>query len=347
MSERRFSRQDAVSKSLFIDLYQGALKIDDRTKRIIAATYVLLGGRLKMRKNELMHFHDGWLYRQYGLIRIPDREPCICKYCHHQAKENHTENDAYDSVSERFVNERYRSKNKRVRWVPYNWSPRIIAAIETYVEEVGVYPDSARSATRLLKNHILRNTEFLEPGDIDWRGVRATGDTFWAFQGLNTKKRAEIGGHREAELGTYSGTSPVEMSNILREKQGLDTLDFPKYDPVAIDARPHQMEPFEDPREIDPLENYDPFSTSPKVNPRTEERRADIDLTVDDFDTPENYGAEANPKDLEGLHKRWETRLRGEEDSKKSDPYKRAFKSRQEKSDGPKSGQSILFEFSP
>lgn len=344
MRRRRYSREDALDRWLFADLYQAALRINDPQRRLIAVTFLLLTGRLKMRISEAMHFHEGWLRRKYGLIEIPAFEPCLCKYCYKQAKKNHAPDDPYDSVEERMVNERYRTKNRRKRFVPISWSPRIVAAIEAYVDEIGVYPHRDRTATRLLQEHILPNAELLEPGDIDWRGLRATGDTFWAFSGLGTKARAEIGGHRETELGTYSGASPLGLSNQAREALGLEPLEIRTYDPVTHPPNPHPREPFEDPREIDPLENYDPLQRAPVFNPRSDEVPADVGIGRDDFDLLALDKRTPSLEEVRAVVQRYESLLEGSIANAPTDPLREDY----EKGDidARKPGQSLLEEFS-
>lgn len=85
MRKRRYSREDALDRWLFADIYNAALRINDPELRLIGTTFLLLTGRLKMRVSEAMHFHEGWLRRKYGLIELPAFEPCLCKYCHEQA----------------------------------------------------------------------------------------------------------------------------------------------------------------------------------------------------------------------------------------------------------------------
>jgi len=344
MRRRRHSRKDAVGKHLFADLYQGALRIKDDTKCLVATMFVLLTGRLKMRMSEAMHFHEGWYKRKYGLIEIPEFEPCACQYCWTQAQQNHSSEDDYDNAYQRFIHERYRTKNRRTRFVPVAWCPRIIACIEEYLDEVEVFQKSERTASRLLDNHILKHAEHFEPGDIDWRGMRATGDTFWAFSDLNIKERAEIGGHREAELGTYSGSSPIELVNAVRQAKGLEPLAFPDYDPVTTPAKPHPNEPFPNPLEVDPMERYDPLTTQPVFNPRTEPAPANTDFNRSDFNSMAITKKQPSMEEVRALIDRFETRLEGDVEET-VDPYKNLYGTKaDDESSGP--GQSILDNFS-
>lgn len=343
MRRRRRSKKDALDRWQYVDIYQAALRIGDPRRRLVAATLILLTGRLKMRISEAIHFHEGWLRRDYGLIQIPAFEPCMCTYCQTQASRNHSGEDRYDTVDERFANERYRTKNRRMRHVPMAWSPRIVSAIEAYVDEIGVYGKRSRSATRLLKDHILPKAELLEPGDVDWRGLRATGDTFWAFNGMAPKSRAEIGGHREAELGTYSGSSPVGLVNEARMATDREPLNFPQYDPVTSNPNPHRAEPFEDPRDIDPTENYDPFKQAPEFNPRTEKSPADTDLTKEDFDTMNAKSHQPSVKELKALVQRYQSRLEGSISDAPENTLKSKYEPDNEDEHGP--GQAALDEF--
>lgn len=343
MQERRHSRKDAVGRARFVDLYQGALQISDETKRLIAVTMLLLTCRLKMRISEAFHFHEGWYRRRYGLIEIPAFEPCICKYCWGRSEKNHNEEDPYESVRERHLNERYRTKNKRVRYVPVSWSPRIVACIEAYLDEVGVYHKCDDTMTRLMSDHILPNTLTFDPGEFDWRGARATGDTFWAFSNLGTKARAEIGGHREAELGTYSGASPVELANQTRKAKGLKPLELPDYDPVTSNPAPHPSEPFENPMHVDPLENYVPFARRQEYNPRTDVRRADVDIEISDFNTMDIQKRQPSFEEIKGIVDRFES-ITGSEGDETVDPYADAYDVKEDDEEK-QPGQSIIDEW--
>lgn len=343
MRTRRYSREDAVDRWLFTDLYEGALRIKNREKRLAAATFLLLGGRCKLRISEIIHFHEGWLRRKYGVIEIPAFEPCYCKYCYERAKSNHKNNDPYENPLDRLTNERYRTKNKNKRFVPMGWSGRLIAAIEEYVTEIGVYQKRHKQATRLLQNHILPNAEILEPGDIDWRGIRATGETFWAFSDLNTKTRAAIGGHRETELGTYSGSSALGIINQVRETRGLEPIDFSSYDPVTDPANAHPLEPFDDPREVDPMENYNPLSTPPLFNPRSEKCPANIQVSKSDFNLGEVARREPSLERVRAVVQRYESRLEGEVAREADDCLKDEYEVSESQNDAP--GQTTWWDF--
>lgn len=343
MKSRRHSREDAVPNKMFHNLYNGALKIDDPEKRLIATTFVLLTARLKLRISEAIHFHEGWLVRDYGLIRIPAFEPCTCKYCWKQAKRNHNDEDPYESALERHYHERYRSKNRRVRFIPYLWSPRIIACLEAYVDKIGVYSKHSKTAERLLPNHILPNTDFFEPNELNWRGMRATGDTFWSFTELGIKERAEIGGHREAELGTYSGRSPVQLANETRIALQKKPLDMSKEDLVTMDPRPLPREPFPDPREIDPKAEYDPYKFPPKLNPRSEVRDADQDFDSSKFDSLSMDKDLPSAKELHASEKRFKHLFIGDESEEEIDPYAKYHEEKDDNSVLP--GQPHLTDF--
>lgn len=335
MRQRRYAREDAVGRYMFMDLYIGALNIKKKTRRLAACTLLLATCRLKMRFNEFLHMHEGWYNRQYGVLKIPSFEPCMCKYCLTQSKKNHSRAKnsdkpaSYDSAKERFVNERYSSKNARQRYVPVAWSPRIAAALDAYFDEIGAYPRRDKTAKRLLNNYILENARFFTPDDINFHALRGTGETFFAFENIPTKSRAEAGGHREVELGTYSGASPIEMLNQFRKKMDRDPLSFDYYD-LAKDSRPHPQEPFSDPREISPLDNSSPYETPPLFNPRTDEQRAKIDMTKSEFvdrsDTLEivqENTSRPSIDDLKARSKRFTSLLNGNDEH--VDPLSEAY----------------------
>jgi len=354
MRRRRFAREDAVDRYKFVDLYEGALDIRDETKRLVGCVLLLTTCRLKMRFNEFLHMHEGWYNRSIGVIEIPDFEPCMCKYCWNRAQKNYNKNEKgnknsnpYNSAKERFVNERYSPKNARQRHVPVAWSSRIMAALEAYFDKVGVYPKRARTAKRVLNNHILMNSDYFKSDDINFHALRATGETFWSFENFPPKARAALGGHRINELGTYSGTSPIKLVNQSREATGKVPLKF-DFEDLSKDPRPHPKEPFCDPREIDPLKNYDPYNKKPIFNPRTNEQQADIDMTTDEFvdesetiEVSDSRAFDLSARELRSKVDRFEAVLDGE--GTDVDHLAEIYDTTEDDEKGP--GQSIMDEW--
>lgn len=328
MHRVRHAADDAVSRVKFVDLYNGALAIPDEDRRLQACAMLLCTCRLKLRKSEFMHLHQGWYDERYGIIQIPEYEPCYCTYCWWRAKENHTGKDEekqdYDSAYERLTNERYREKNRNHRYVPVAWSPRIVSCLVEYLDRFGSYPHDRETLRLLLKDHIIPNTELFEPNDITYPALRGTGDTFWAFSGLNTKDRAEIGGHRESELGTYSGSSPLELLQRMRVTKGLEPLSLPDFDMITSTLAGHPREPFPAPAKVDPLRNFDPFDTGQKFNPRIETHPADPDgITIDesDFDSLAIGKDLPSSSDVARILEHYNSRLEPVNEDEIADPF--------------------------
>lgn len=161
---------------------------------------------------------------------------------------------------------------------------------------------------------------------------------------LNTKARAEIGGHRETELGTYSGASPLGLASQVREAHGLAPLEISTYDPVTDPPNPHPREPFEDPRNVDPLANFDPLKRAPVFNPRSDEVPADVEFTKDDFDVLALDRNEPSLEEIRGVVSRYESRLEGDLSEAPTDPLRESYET--EMSDSQFPGQSLLEEYS-
>jgi hypothetical protein len=58
MSDHRHSREDALDRVQYLDLYRAALRIDDPYVRLSAIVMVLCTGRLGMRIGEVLHLHE-------------------------------------------------------------------------------------------------------------------------------------------------------------------------------------------------------------------------------------------------------------------------------------------------
>lgn len=274
MSDRRHSKDDALDKIQFLSLYTAALRLNG-WKRDAALLAVLCAGRLKMRIGEIMHLHEGWIDWSHGYIRIPEFEPCGCKYCWKRARRNFDEDkaneDGYpDNYIEYHYNNRWSPKTPRgSRPVPFNWSHRITAVLVYFFTENEVIDEDYQWCRRLLMDDILGKADHLEQGNTSWNGLRATGETFWANNAIPAKAQRDLAGRtRKREGSVYEAQSPAVLSNEMREAVGKPPLEFSGTDFVSLDPRQFPQEPF-DPLNADPRIHIDPFKRGPAHNPRS------------------------------------------------------------------------------
>jgi len=120
-------------------------------------------------------------------------------------------------------------------------------------------------------------------------------------------------------------------------------LELPTYDPVTHPPNPHPREPFEDPRKIDPLKNYDPLQRAPVFNPRSEEVAAEVDLTEDDYDILALDKQQPSLEEIRGVVARYESQLKGSLADAPTDPLKESYETKT--SDNQLPGQSLLDEY--
>jgi len=349
MPDHRHSREDALDRVQFLDLYRAALQIDDQYRRLAAVVMILCTGRLKMRISEVMHLHEGWINWRKGYIRIPAFEPCGCGYCWERSQENFDSDDdddggddiEADTVEEFHYQRRYSPKSEMgARIVPFNWSRRVTAALEAFFSEHTVIDENYKWTERTMKDHVLPNARFLDDGDIMWHGLRSTAVTFWADNDIGAKALRDAGGWiRHSDSNPYRAQSPTQLGNKMRAAVGKDPLDFGTTDFVALDPRPFAGEPF-DPRETSPTSRADPFERGPVMNPRTANPPNDVDYD------PSRYASLAAERDPPTPSERraFVRRVEGERHGDRGDTVDPYLEAAQQK-DEPAPGQSRFSEF--
>lgn len=327
MSDRRHSKDDALDKIQFLDIYTAALRLNG-FKRDVAILTLLLSGRLKMRIGEIMHLHEGWIDWTHGYIRIPEYEPCGCEYCWNRSEKNFDpdkkdEDDYPDDYIEYHYDNRWSPKTpKGSREVPFNWSFRITAALVYFYRKYDVIDENYQWCRRLLDNHILDETIHLEQGSTKWTALRATGETFWADNEIPPKSQRDLAGRtRKREGSVYEAQSPAELANKMRKAVGKQPLEFTGTDFVALDPRPFPQEPF-DPRDADPREHIDPFTKGPAQNPRSVQTPDGVHWDPSRLNSIAVEREPPTPADRRALIRQIEANRPGEpEDDSLKDPY--------------------------
>lgn len=349
---RRHSKDDALDRIEYLDLYLAALQVEDEYRRRAAILIVLCAGRLKMRIGEILHLHEGWIDWHRGVIKIPAFEPCGCGYCWErssrnfrpdESEEGDDDEDEFESIEEYHYHNRFSPKTENgARVVPFNWSARVTAALEDFFEHHGVIDENYKWAERLLKNDVLPNARFLYEGSVMFNGLRATGLTFWADANLDSKAQRDSGGWgRESDTTPYRAQSPTALSNKMRRTVGKDPLVIETADFVTLDPRPFTGELF-DPREIDPHSRVNPYDLGPVRNPRTANPPDDVEYDPTRFASLAAERDLPTPSERKAFIRRAEGRRQGDE-QEIIDPYREAL----EEDDGdPAPGQSRFSEFS-
>lgn len=336
MSDHRHSKEDALDRVQYLDLYRAALRIDDPYTRLAAIVMVLCSGRLGMRIGEVIHLHEGWINWRKGYIAIPTFEPCGCRYCWKRSKRNFDpEEDAADDYIEYHAHNRWSPKSDMgARILPFNWSLRITAALEAFFSEYTVIDENYKWAERAMKDKILPNAEFLDPGDLMWHGLRSTSVTFWADADLDTKALRDSGGWvREADSNPYRAQSPTQLANKMRDVVGKDPVEFGTTDFVALDPRSLAGEPF-DPRDTDPRSRADPYQRGPVRNPREANPPDEVDYEQFQFASLAAERDPPTPAERRAFVRRVEAQRDGDLDADVTDPYLDAMNDTVEKHPG-------------
>lgn len=347
MSKPRHSKEDALDRVLYLDLYTAALQIDDDYRRRVAIILVLCCGRLKMRVSEVMHLHEGWIDWERGVIDIPTFEPCGCGYCWKRSKRNFDPDDEENDAVETFVDYHYHNRfslksENSGRAVPFSWSLRITAALEDFFEHHDVIDENYKWVERTMKEYILPNARFLERGDVMFHGLRATGLIFWADLNLDSKAMRDVGGWlREADVHPYRAQSRTELVDKMRDAVGKEPVSFETTDFVSLDPRPLAGEPF-DPRETNPRPRDDLYDPGLVINPRTPDPPAEVDYDPSRFASLAAERDPPTPSERRAFVRRVEA-LRTGDAGDIDDPF---LQSLEDEDDDPAAGQARIDEYS-
>lgn len=274
MPNIRHSSKDSLNKVQYLDLYLGALRLDDEERRLIALTMILVEGRLGLRIGEFIHMRRSWVDWEKGIIEIPEYDPCGCQYCWERSKDAIENNDSYsdppreDDIEDHLYDERWRPKSEAgARPVPFNWSPRVTAALAKYFDDVG-YSNKSDEFYRSLLEEVAENSETISKDGITSHALRATASTWWGNMGLNPKEKSDLFGWSRAQESTsYTAQSPHHLSDEMRDLVGLDGVEMDRRDPVSLTPSTFPREPFS--LEVDRDRLLEDVGSMPLIHPRS------------------------------------------------------------------------------
>jgi len=218
-------------------MYIGALRIDNRARRLIACYVILLAGRLGMRLQEIQHLRESWIDWKRGEICIPSFDPCGCSRCWVGAlnvwgrkglKELQESGEWESGISwknltaeeREEVTERaefctpenlqevvYKTKwspkyDRSARVIAFGWSYRITACLVTFFDEFDCLDWRQYSINRLLKE-AAENADGMDPSEISAHPLRATGETFLADASVDVKMLRDLAGWQDLQTAVY------------------------------------------------------------------------------------------------------------------------------------------------
>lgn len=267
------SADKALSVYAYFRLYQGALRIDNTRSRLVACTIILLSGRLGLRLQEIQHLREEWIDWKWGVIRIPNHDPCGCKRCWTSAFDmwgrvglkELQENDEWDSdaswknlqapereevveradcctienLEEMLYTNRWQPKyNRSARVVPFGWSERITACLMRFFNEYDYIDYQQFPASRLVKR-AARNADGLDPNEISPHPLRATGITFWADVSVDPKMLRDLAGWQNIQTAVRY----LRVSGHLTTHKVYDLLGKGTEVPPVVPSEPTERFP--------------------------------------------------------------------------------------------------------
>lgn len=197
MTDTHHAAYDAVSQAKFNRLYAATFDSNDTQETQLENRFITIGaGRETLQRSELLHFRPSWLDRDEMTIEVPLHQDCDCQYCREKAKRYA---DSHDDVSfeEALDNMWSPMTDAGARRIPYGWSPRVIATVEDFAEEVGSLDMDVTTINR-------RVDELAERAGIDDlypAALRATAAMFWTRRGLELHQLRDLMGWASIDVG--------------------------------------------------------------------------------------------------------------------------------------------------
>lgn len=119
-SDRRHSREDALTDREFEELVEATYRIKD-SQALEARLALYLCGKLGLRGGEFAHLHESWIDWQDRVIEIPEHDTCtkgkrdgeVCGYCRRRAREERETNNLTTEEAVEAI--RHESDGERLR----------------------------------------------------------------------------------------------------------------------------------------------------------------------------------------------------------------------------------------
>ena len=225
----RHAAFDAPNTDEFERLYAATFERgDDYETRLEDRFIIVGGGRLTLRRGELLHLNNSWLGRERTLIKIPRFEDCDCPYCHDRA-ENYAEDR--DMTVTKAMEYTWSPKTVAgVRAVYYGWSGYTIEAVEQFVDVVGELDICASTINR----RVDALADYAGVEDLYPHALRAASAFFWSDIGLEAAYLQAIMGWNSIEVAVaYLRASGTQLAQRIERAFAVGGLERP--DPVPAE----------------------------------------------------------------------------------------------------------------
>lgn len=320
---------DTLRADEFFMLYQGALQIKERNRRLIACYVIVCGGILGMRRIEIVHLRESWIDWETGQIEIPMLDPCSCRQCWDSAYKKwlrhgfnrlqsdgfYSEDTSFENVNNSEISEklevenllkilystRFSTKNDQPRTIPFGWSPRVTGILMEFFDEIGPYLELVPESINNYIEDAAENAEGLYPDITKSHILRKTGITSMADSGLSHDDVEYFAGHENKNsLESYLRDSPRRNTYYIyslfgKEAQAPSVVGEEGY-PVARELRRFEREPIFPINYPDERRFQRAFEQKDKKWPQIHPRSGNIPYNINGF--PENVDYDVRQHDL-------------------------------------------------
>jgi hypothetical protein len=224
--KQRHAAFDAPDETEFARLYAATFdSSDDYETRLENRFITVAGGRLTLRRGELLHFNRDWLDREMKTINVPYYVPCECSYCVDQAGEYA---DGRELTAEEALEHFWSPKSEAgARAIYYGWSGQTIDAVEQFADVVGELDMDACTINRRVDTLAERaQVENLYP-----HALRAASAFFFADLGLEAHYIQALMGWRSIEVAVaYLRASGRQLAERIERAFAFQSIQRP--DPI-------------------------------------------------------------------------------------------------------------------
>lgn len=236
---------EPLPPAVVASLYRGAVAVGGA-----APAAVLCGARLGLSPAALRHLHADWVDWRAGRLRVPVREPCVCRDCCETAR-----SVAADSAESPLavLYDRCFQPPHGGRTVSFGWSRRLTAVLAHTLDrrQARGHAHDGRPFERGLAA-AADAAEGVDPTGVDFRRLRATAAAGFARAGVASTTLAALLGTDEATARAVVRRHGTAAADALAARCGATPPDglSPERFPLVADPTPVADEPF-DPRSFD------------------------------------------------------------------------------------------------